>query len=49
MAINDGCPNAILVILNENIILFGHDSNFKSEDTLDAIIVRAIFFINKRK
>ena len=49
MAINDGCPNAISVILNENIILFGHDSNFKSDNTLDLIILRANLFIYKCK
>ena len=49
MTINDGCPSAISVILNENIILFGHDSNFKSDNTLDLIISRAIFFIYKCK
>ena len=46
MTIKDGCPNSISVILNENIILFGHDidSNFKSDNTLDLIILRATFF-----
>ena len=49
MTINDGCPNSISVILNENIILFGHDSNFKSDNTLDLIILRANLFIYKCK
>ena len=48
MAINDWCPNAISVIFHENIILFGHGSNFKSDDTPD-IILRAKFVIHKYK
>ena len=33
------------VTLNESIVLFGHDSNCKADDTFDLIIVLAIFFI----
>ena len=41
-----GCSGAISVTLNENIILFGHDSKFKSDNTFDLIILRAFFFLN---
>ena len=44
MAINDGCSNMISIILNKNIILFGHDSNFKSSNTFDFISLKAFFF-----
>ena len=42
--ISDGCSNAISVIFNENIIFFGHDSKFKSDNTFDLTILRAFFF-----
>ena len=32
-----------------NIVLFGHDIHFKSDDTFDLIILQAKFVIYKRK
>ena len=49
MAINNGCPNAISVVLTDNIILFGHDGNFQSDNTLGLKILTAIFFIYRCK
>ena len=48
-AVNDRCINAISLTINENIVLFGHDSNFKSDDTFDMILLLAKFFIYKCK
>ena len=52
MTINGGCPNSISIVLIETIP-FGHDSNFKSYNTLDLIILRAFFYYlqmqNKRE
>ena len=46
MGFNDGCSNAISVILNENILLFFLlDSNFKPDNTFDLISLRALFHI----
>ena len=33
------------VTLNENVVLSGHDSHFKSDSTFDLIILRANFSI----
>ena len=46
IVVNAGCSNATL---NENIVLFGHDINFKSDNTFDLIILQAKFFIYKCK
>ena len=40
---NDGCPNSTSLVLIETIP-FGHDSNFKSYNTLDLIILRAFYY-----
>ena len=40
MAIDDSCPNAKPVMLNKNILL-GHHRNFKSDNTLDLMILSA--------
>ena len=40
MAINDRGVNAVSITLNERIVLFGHDVNFRSDDL---IILVAIF------
>ena len=32
-------------VLNENFVLFGHDSQIKSDSTFDLIILRAKFYI----
>ena len=45
MAVSDRCANATPVTLNEIIMLFGHDSNLKSDDTFDLIILLAAFFL----
>ena len=45
MAVSDRCANATSITLNESIVLFGHESNFNSDDTFDLIIVLATFFI----
>ena len=42
---NDRGVNAVSITLNESIVLFGHDVNFRSDDTFDLIILVAIFFI----
>ena len=49
MAVSDRCANATSVTLNESFVLFGHDSNFKSDETFDLIIVLAKNFIYKCK
>ena len=49
IVLNAGCSNATSVTLNENIVLFGHDIHFKSDDTFDLIILQAKFFIYKCK
>ena len=49
LATNDGCSKAVSVLLNENTILFGHDSNFKSDDNLDLIFSSAKVFVYKCK
>ena len=49
MAINDRGVNAVSITLNESIVLFGHNVNFRSDDTFDLIILVAIFFIYKCK
>ena len=43
------CENATSVTLNESFVHFGHDSNFKSDDIFDLIIVLAKIFIYKCK
>ena len=43
MAMNDRGVNAVSITLNESIVLFGHDVNFRSDDTFDLIILVAIF------
>ena len=49
IVLNAGCSNATSVTLNENIVLFGQDVNFKSDNTFDLIILQAKFFIYKCK
>ena len=49
IVLNAGCSNATSVTLNENIVLFGHDIHFKSDNTFDLIILQAKFFIYKCK
>ena len=49
IVVNAGCSNATSVTLNENIVLFGHDVHFKSDNTFDLIILQAKFFIYKCK
>ena len=44
MAINDRGENAVSITMNESIVLFGHDVNFRSEDTFDLIILMANLF-----
>ena len=43
--LNTGSSNARTVTLNENFVLFGHDSQIKSDSTFDLIILRAKFYI----
>ena len=43
--LNTGSSNARTVKLNENFVLFGHDSKIKSDSTFDLIILRAKFYI----
>ena len=45
--VNAGCSNATLVTFNGNIVLFGLDIHFKSDNTFDLIILQAKFFIYK--
>ena len=49
IVLNAGFSNAKSVTLNENIVLFGQDVNFKSDNTFDLIILQAKFFIYKCK
>ena len=49
MAINDRDVNAVSITLNESIVLFGHDVNFRSDDTFNLIMLVAIVFIYKCK
>ena len=44
-ALNIGSSNARTVTLNENLLLFGHDSHFKSNNTFDLIIFREKLYI----
>ena len=44
-ALNTGSSNARTVTLNENLLLFGHDSHFKSNNTFDLIIFRENLYI----
>ena len=41
--------NTLGYTLNENVVLFGHDIHFKSDNTFDSIILQAKFFIYKCK
>ena len=43
--LNIGSSNARTVTLNDNFVLFGHDSCFKLDSTFDLIILRANFYI----
>lgn len=43
------CENTKFLKLNERIILFGHDSTFRSDPTFDMIILHAKFYIYKCK
>ena len=47
--ITDTCANGLFINLNENIVLLGHDSNFKSDDRFDLIILLAKIFVHKCK
>ena len=47
--VNNVRANGLFVNLNESIVLFGHDCNFKSDDTFDLMILLAKFFIYKCK
>ena len=49
IVLNAGRSNATSVTLNENIVLFGHDIHFKSDNIFDLIILQAKFFIYKSK
>ena len=49
MAMNVRGVNAVSITLNEGIVLFGHDVNFRSDDTFNLIILVANFFIYKCK
>ena len=49
MAINDRGVNTVSITLNESIVLFGHDVNFRSDDTFDLIILVAKLFVYKCK
>ena len=49
MEINDRGVNAVSITLNESIVLFGHDVNFRSDDTFNLIMLVAIVFIYKCK
>ena len=42
MAINDRGVTEVSITLNESIVLFGHDVNFRSDDTFDLIILLAV-------
>ena len=42
--VNGVCTNVLSVNLNESIVLFGHDTNFKSDDTFELIILLAKVF-----
>ena len=46
-AVNERCVNVSSIKFNENIVLSGHDANFRSDDVLDLIILLAIvlFFV----
>ena len=44
-ALNTESSNATTVTLNENFVLFGHDSQIKSDSIFDLIILRAKFYI----
>ena len=43
--VNDTCANGLFVNQIGSIFLFGHGSNFKSDDTFDLIILLAKIFI----
>ena len=43
--LNTRSSNARTVTLNENLLLFGHDSQLKSDSTFDLIILHAKFYI----
>ena len=43
--LNTESSNARTVTLNENFVLFGHDSQIKSDSTFDLIILCAKFYI----
>lgn len=45
--VNRDCGHSGLLTLNENIVLFGHDSNFESDEIFDLILLLAKFFIYK--
>ena len=49
VAVHAGCSNATSVTLNENIVQFGHDIHFKSDNTFDLIRLQGKFFIYKYK
>ena len=48
MAASGKCANTS-VTLNNDIVLWGHDSNFKSDDAFDLIILLARCFIYECK
>jgi hypothetical protein len=48
-AVISKCDNITNLNLNEQIILFGGDGNFKSDQTFDFIVLLAKFFIYKSK
>ena len=49
IVLNAGYSNATSVTLNENIVLFGHDIHFKSDNIFDLNILQVKFFIYKSK
>ena len=47
--INENCDNANITAFTEALVLFGHDTNFYSDDVFDLIILWAKYFIYKCK
>ena len=49
VAVHAGCSNATSVTLNENIVQFGHDIHFKTNNTCDLIRLQANSLFTKIK
>ena len=43
IVVNAGCSNARSVTLNKNIVLFGHDIHFKSNNTFDYFASKVLY------